>query len=50
MAEGLVQLRNIDIRERQRMTERGRQWVMEHHDLLKLSLKLEEVLSVVTGQ
>jgi glycosyltransferase involved in cell wall biosynthesis len=47
MAEGLVQLRNLNIRERQRMAERGRQWVMEHHDLLKLSLKLEEVLSFV---
>jgi glycosyltransferase involved in cell wall biosynthesis len=50
MAEGLVRLRNLDIGERQCMAERGRHWVMEHHDLFKLSIKLEEVLLVVSGK
>lgn len=45
MAHAVLKLMGMSANQRQRMGERGRAFVEEHHDVAKLALRLEKVLS-----
>ncbi len=49
LAQAILQLRDLTEAERVAMGERGRAWVIEHHDMRRLALKLENHLLELLG-
>lgn len=50
MAEAIIKLYEMPEEEREAMGERGRAYVEQHHDIVKLAIRLEEVLKASLPQ